>query len=305
MKILIFQIFIRAVFLLAAALCCGIAIAQISRPVDQIPDALKEISPVSEVCRREGPKQGEKPISSSRIYEVDLQCSIGADFFMSMKSTGDSLFVDRRDATDFRSFHIEGAMNLGITDLLAKPYWRSKKVVLVGNGRAEAELYRECARLKSVGYGSVHVLRGGMPSWLNRNLPVVGIASGGADLVEISAAELLIEAQNSYNIVLIDRSGIKERTDIGAAYEISNASVGAVKEFMEKYRRANPRTLTASLVLVSSIANEEVAQLRGMLSPIPLLVYKGNWEAVVSQQNANKAMWAAYARGPKVPGCGL
>ena len=305
MKILIFQIFIRAVFLLAAALCCGIAIAQISRPGDQIPDALKEISPVSEVCRREGPKQGEKPISSSRIYEVDLQCSIGADFFMSMKSTGDSLFVDRRDATDFRSFHIEGAMNLGITDLLAKPYWRSKKVVLVGNGRAEAELYRECARLKSVGYGRVHVLRGGMPSWLNRNLPVVGIASGGADLVEISAAELLIEAQNSYNIVLIDRSGIKERTDIGAAYEISNASVGAVKEFMEKYRRANPRTLTASLVLVSSIANEEVAQLRGMLSPIPLLVYKGNWEAVVSQQNANKAMWAAYARGPKVPGCGL
>lgn len=113
MKILIFQIFIRAVFLLAAALCCGIAIAQISRPGDQIPDALKEISPVSEVCRREGPKQGEKPISSSRIYEVDLQCSIGADFFMSMKSTGDSLFVDRRDATDFRSFHIEGAMNLG------------------------------------------------------------------------------------------------------------------------------------------------------------------------------------------------
>ncbi|MBD9395264.1 rhodanese-like domain-containing protein [Acidovorax sp. ACV01] len=305
MKISIYRLFKGAAFFLSTVPWCAISLAQISRPGDQIPDALKEISPVSEVCRRDAPKQGEKPVPSSGTYEVDLQCSITADALASMKIAGDSLVVDRRDASDFRSFHIEGAMSLGITDLVAKPYWRSKKVVLIGNGRAEAELYRECARLKSVGYRSVHVLRGGMPSWLNKNLPVVGYASEGVDLIEISAAELLIEAQNSYNIVLIDKSAIKERIDIGATYEIPNASVGAVKEFMEKYRKANPRSLTASVVLVSSIANEEIAHLRGLLSPNPLLVYKGSWEGVVSQQNANKAMWAAYARGPKVPGCGL
>ena len=279
--------------------------AQVSRSGDQIPDALKEISSASEGCRRDAPKQGGKAASSSKIYEVDLQCSISADTFVSMKSAGDSLVVDRRDATDFRSFHIEGAMSLGITDLVAKPYWRSKKVVLIGNGRAEVELYRECARLKSIGYRSVHVLRGGMPSWLSKNLPVVGYAAEGADFIEISATELLIEAQNVYNIVLIDKSSIRERTDIGATFEVPNASVATIKEFMEKYRRVNPRSLTASMVLVSTIANEEIAQIRGMLHPIPLLVYKGSWEGVVSQQNANKAMWAAYARGPKLPGCGL
>lgn len=305
MKISISCLFKGTAFFYIATSWCTISIAQISRHGDQIPDALKKINPVSEMCRRDAPKQGEKPTSSSKIYELDLQCSITADALVSMKSAGDSLVVDRREASDFRSFHIEGATSLGIIDLVVKPYWRSKKVVLIGNGRAEAELYRECARLKSVGYRSVHVLRGGMPSWLNKKLPVVGYASEGADLIEISAAELLIEAQNSYNIVLIDKSAIKERTDIGAAYEIPNASVGAVKEFMEKYRKANPRSLTASIVLVSSIANEEIAHLRGLLSPNPLLVYKEGWEGVVSQQNANKAMWAAYARGPKVPGCGL
>lgn len=294
-----------AIALLISTSWCAISLAQISRPGDQIPDALKEMSPVSEVCRRDAPKQGEKPIASAKNYEIDLQCSIAADSFVSTRGVGDSIVVDRRDASDFRAFHIEGAMNLGLADLIAKPYWRSKKVVLIGNGRAEAELYRECSRLKSVGYRSVHVLRGGMPSWLNTNLPVVGYATEGADLAEISAAELLIEAQNSYNIVLIDKSAITVPTDIGAAYEIPSASAGGIKEFMEKHRKANPRSLTASVVLVSRVSNEEIAQLRGVLSPTPLLVYRGSWEGVVSQQNANKAMWAAYARGPKVPGCGL
>ena len=172
MKIPISRLFKGVAFFFIATSWCTISMAQVSRSGDQIPDALKEISSASEGCRRDAPKQGGKAASSSKIYEVDLQCSISADTFVSMKSAGDSLVVDRRDATDFRSFHIEGAMSLGITDLVAKPYWRSKKVVLIGNGRAEVELYRECARLKSIGYRSVHVLRGGMEQWNRDGRPV-------------------------------------------------------------------------------------------------------------------------------------
>lgn len=279
--------------------------AQVSKPGNQIPSALEGISAAGESCRREDINANKKSTSAGINLAIDLQCSITVDSVHSLLRAKDVALIDRRDPVDYRSFHIEGSSNLNIADLIAKPYWISKKVILIGSGKAEAELYRECTRLKNRGYHAVYVMKGGLPSWFHSDLPLVGGSANLSNMGDVSAAELLIEIQNPYNVVLIDKSTFKSVPELDSAFEISDSSPGVVRDFIIKYKKSNPKNQIMGVVIVSKISDDEIKRLRDSLREIPLLIYRGMWEAIVSQQNANKAMWSAYVRGPKTPRCGL
>lgn len=279
--------------------------AQVSKPGNQIPSALEGISAAGESCRREDVNANKKSTPAGVNLAIDLQCSITVDSVHSLLRTKDVALIDRRDPMDYRSFHIEGSSNLNIAELIAKPYWISKKVILIGSGKAEAELYRECSRLKNKGYKSVYVMNGGLPSWFHKKLPFVGDSPNVSIMGDVTAAELLVEIQNPYNVVLIDKSKFKSIPELGSAFEISDGSPGVVEDFIIKYKKSNSKNQILGVVMVSKISDIEINRLRDSLREIPLLVYRGTREEIASQQNSNKAMWSAYARGPKTPRCGL
>jgi rhodanese-related sulfurtransferase len=87
---------------------------------------------------------------------------------------GDALLLDIRDANDFKTGHITGAMNIpfaAITTRISElEKHRSKRVILVDKlGQHAGDVAKQ---LKALGFDVVR-LGGGMSEWLHQSLPVV------------------------------------------------------------------------------------------------------------------------------------
>ena len=153
------------------------ALAQ-SHPAANVQDALKNIKPSGGSCTQNNARK-PKPPKVVRVAEVkpDLSCAMAPMDLVHHFKFSNTVLVDTRSATDFVNYHIDGAMNMSTTEVRSKSFLRAKSVVLIGNGKAERELYTDCKRLKSNGFKQVKVLRGGMPAWLASGQSDIGTPS--------------------------------------------------------------------------------------------------------------------------------
>jgi rhodanese-related sulfurtransferase len=234
---------------------------------------------------------------------ADLSCALAPRDAAKLSGIQGVTFVDVRSAIQHQTWHIASAVNAQPHDLRSKPYWKRDHVVLVGSGKAEAELYRLCKTLKQEGYGRVSVLRGGMDAWSSSRLPVVG--QPPADIAMLSEQELWAEASFSANMVLFDRVHAQISSEFVSSEGGDLGSVDALKAAVER-RKKHKGTPLASAVWVAppNIDRARVEQLRAAIEPVPLLVFSGTADALRRSHAQQKAVWAAQARGPKQPGCG-
>lgn len=293
---------ILALTLAALAMVPGSAAAQLV-PGNTLPEALKGIPQASSVCTREGfaPQAGVVV----REPEPDLGCALAAEPVQGLLRQEGSVAIDLRAREAFDDYHIDGAVNATLADLLGKPYWRGKKVVLAGSGKGEREVYAACARLKQAGYKNVAVLRGGMMAWLAAGKPVRGRAPSAQQLAYLSAAELWHEAQFPDNQVVVHKGHDGLLKDIPFSVSIPELDAAAIRRATEQRRRA-VKTPAAAVVLVAGpgTSAQQLQQLQAALAPLPLLVYTDTREAFSRQLASQRAIWLAHARGPKLPACG-
>lgn len=281
----------------------GIVHAELSSGLVQ-PAALHNIPRAGGECRRDA--IDAMPAAAVEGPAADLSCALPAA--EAAKEVGDpaALFVDVRRMADFEAFHIAGAVNIRPDELRSKPYWRGKRVVLVGNGKAERELYALCSGLKQAAYGQVRVLRGGMPAWLAQELPVQGKAPAVSGLTRLSAAELWAESQYTANLLLLDPRQNALQGDISYAVLLSRLTPEMVHSTLLQRRKQLKGVGLASVVLVAGTDTPEpqIEALRKALTPVPLLVYSDTAAAYRQQLQAQKAVWSARLRGPKPLPCG-
>jgi rhodanese-related sulfurtransferase len=290
----------------AALQCCAGAIAQVTSG-EKLPDALKEIRQAAGVCRRDDVLPVVDGALLAPELQPDLGCAISVAELQSLLRRPGAALIDLRSAGDHQVFHIEGALNLNRSDLHSKPYWRGKAVVLIADGKAERELYRECARLKQSGYKEVRVLRGGMPLWLAHSLPVTGRAPSAQQLARLSAAEFWMESQNPDNLIALGKEQNALQGDLSFSVVLPQTTGEAIKVLLERRRKELKGAPLASVVLAAApaVTDEQIQRLQLAVMPVPLLVYAGNRDVFVRQLAVQKAIWTAQARGPKQPGCGL
>ncbi|MFZ2313994.1 MAG: rhodanese-like domain-containing protein, partial [Methylobacter sp.] len=230
--------------------CMNLVLAQ-TQPMTTVQEILKNIKPSS--CSR---KDIKKPIPSEyvRVAEVkpDLSCVINpADLAHKLKSPG-TVLVDTRSAMDFAEFHIEGAMNISATELRSKSFLRDKSVVLIGNGKAERELYIECRRLKSTGFRRVNVLRGGMPAWLASGHGVLGQSPNLARLTTLTPSELWTESRFEANLVLVTASQKTLQKQITGSLLIPDERPKTVQAIVKQQRSRHSKSGSrAAVVLVA------------------------------------------------------
>lgn len=271
---------------------------------DGLPEALKGIQRATGVCRRDdaAPVLGT---AAAPAVSPDLGCAISPAELRPMLALTDTAVVDLRAPTAYQAFHIEGALNLSSLDLHSKPYWRSKAVVLVGDGRAEHELYRECTRLKRLGYKRVAVLRGGMPLWLAAGQPAAGRAPAATQLARLTASEFRQESGHMNNLVVLSKLQSALQSDFPNVPMLPEVTPASLKAMLDRQRKERKTALSAVVLAThSGVADQEIALMQNALMPIPLLVYTDTREAYVRQVAVQKAIWSAQARGPKLPACG-
>jgi len=278
---------------------------------NNLPAALKDIKPASGICRTDGTSSSTSEGLTTLALQPDLSCAITVTELQGILAKSDSAsmntLVDMRPNIDYQSFHIEGALSLNSSDLHTKPYWRSKTVVLIGSGKAETELYRECSRLKQSGYKQVRVLKGGMPMWLSFNAPVLGRAVSASQLSRLSASEFWLESKSTENLVVLAKEKNALQKELPLSIVLQETTPEALKSIFDQRRKALKNTPILSVVLATTpdLTELQIGRLQQAVSPTPLLIYTDTRDAFLRQVAVQKAIWVAQARGPKQPACGL
>jgi len=283
------------------------AMAQLS-PGSALPEALKTIKPATGVCRRdEAPAAKTANQSTLEGPSPDLLCAITPADLSALRGRADATVVDVRGRAAHEAFHVGSALNMTVSELRTKAVLRGKTLVLMGDGKAERELYAACADLKSRGFKRVSVLRGGMPSWLSHGGAVEGRAPDLAQSVRLSSAELWGESQFEANLVLVTDAQEALHSRLPYSMRVRDESAAAIKSMIERRRKELKNAPLAAVVLVASAAvpDEALKRTAQAIEPVPLLVYSESSDTYMRQIAQLKASWVAQARGPKRPGCGL
>jgi rhodanese-related sulfurtransferase len=271
-----------------------------------MPAVLRDMPRAGAACRRDDPLPAAVA-TAPFAGRADLGCALSVSDAGAAQSGAETVLADVRPASAYATSHIEASRNLQLTDLHSKPYWRDKRVVLVGSGKGEAELYRECAALKQAGYRNVHVLQGGIAQWVAQGLPLAGRSESAAQLARLSTDEFLLEMRAEANLVVLDPAQAITRTDVPGAQALPVLSAAAIRAAIDRRRKADKNALPAGVVVVArpGTSDEQIGQWQQAAAPVPLLVYAEGRPALVAGQAQQKATWAAQAKGPKRLGCGL
>ena len=289
------------VLLLAEA--SGLAFAQNAAP-NALPRALKDVQPAGS-CRPDKIEPMEK-IFARKELAPDLSCALSAAELSPGRKPPNTVFIDTRSMSEYDQFRIDGALRMSVSELRSKSYLRGKRIVLIGDGKAERELYVACAELKHRGFKQVRMLRGGMASWLVEQQPVVGRAPAPDRIVRLNAAELWMESRFDRNVVLLADNQFTMLPDLPFSAALGHPSLEIIQAAIQQRRAQLKNAPFASVVLVAEreLSAEQLERLQQGLKPVPLLVYADTRQALNRYVATQKAMWAAQARGPKQPNCG-
>jgi rhodanese-related sulfurtransferase len=292
---------------IALLLAAGSALPQTVRPGSVLPDALKNVAPSTGVCRRDdftGPGDAWRGAPEPK---PDLACRLGVDQWARLAGQAQTTLVDVRSPPERELATVDGALQVSADQLSGKPFLKGKTLVLMGNGRAERELYVACARLKAQGFRDVRVLQGGMPAWRASGRPVLSRHALADELPRLSAPELWLESHFEANLVLAVPDQARVQAALPQVRVIADAGLATLQKALAAQRKATKDRAIAAVVLVvpPEMPVGDLLALRSALAPLPLLVYADGADAYAKQMKLQQQVWTAQARGPKQPACGL
>lgn len=284
----------------------SLADAQALSP-SELPKVLKELPRAGSMCKRDAPETVALLSSGDVVSEADLGClrspeEVNADWHPTT-----SVLFDLRSRAKYDQFHVEGALWVNEAELLTKPYWREKKVVLMGDGADDLQLVMVCSRLKQKGYRHVAVLQGGALGQIRDGARMHGAADRLSDLVILTAPEAWRLGKQPQVLVLagLDRSEFMK--EMRLARSLSAIDELALKKSLQAYMPVDkkaPRTPMAVVLLTSKdLSEDELLKLQKVVSPAPLLVYTGahaDYTLGIAKQNT---VWKSQERGPKKTAC--
>jgi len=249
---------------------------------------------------------GSRRVSSRRpIVVPDLGCGVrAADVAVALRNSGVTL-VDTRSTTEFNGFHIDGALNLSVSSLRTKTFLRGKKLILMGSGKADRDLYMACAELRASGFKDIQILQGGVPAWLRQGLPSVGNSPDPYQLSILTPSELFREGGFEGNVVLVTTPTRGFLAHFPKGLEISEANPDVIRKAIERWQRSARSRKLAAVILIgdSGIQAEQWAKIQSALGDVPLMVHNGTSGAYDEFLVAQRSMWAAQAKGPRQGGC--
>jgi rhodanese-related sulfurtransferase len=72
---------------------------------------------------------------------------------------------DLRDRAGFLEFHVPGARQATVTELVTRPGTSRRPIIVYDGGRFRSDALQLCDRLRHAGFRQVHVVDGGIAAW--------------------------------------------------------------------------------------------------------------------------------------------
>jgi len=282
--------------------------AEIDKHVDIPPglaDILRGTTPT--MCRSDADYQQadlEQPVPT---LAPDLSCAIGVDAATHLLGNPRVHLIDMRKKDQFEAFHINGALNMEMTQVATKAYLRKSPLVLLGEGKGDRELYLTCAQLKQDGFKEVRVLKGGITAWVAQGQPVLGQAPGVPQLMRLAPSELLQEGNFANNVfVIAGRAAAWKRLLPSEATLPLTPKPGPALAAVIAQRQKSQLPAASIIVVgtewrkVQQLAESLLAQKQG-----PVLTFAGSPDEYQKAQAVQNAIVAAKSRPPRQSRCSL
>lgn len=289
------------------AALASVAGAQAISP-SELPKVLKELPRAGAMCKRDSAEDVGQPLGGGVALDADLGCLLSPGEVQARWTPATSALFDLRPRSRYERFHLEGAVSSSEAELLSKPYWKEKHVVLVGEGRDDARLAMVCGRLKQAGYRNVVVMQGGMLGALRDGRTVLGMPERLGALAQIGTEELWYLMRQPTTLALVDRERgeflkVKEFRSVRAVPDLNEAGLAKALEASVPGKGASRPSIKAVVLLSGRLDDDSLAALSKAVAPAPLLVYSDTYESYLREMNKQAAMWKAQERGPKKTPC--
>lgn len=281
-----------------------------SRPATDAQDALSGIKKAEKTCANHTviPYMQNVTPPKAEPRKPELACALSAGQLHREISTPDLALVDVRAAGRDDENKISGSIRMTLAELHTKRFLRDRHVVLIGNGKAENDLYRACGELLDRGFKSVRVLNGGVPAWALEGYDVSGRQVNVDSALTLTSMELWRETKFSENIILVDMKQAVLAKELPRVDQVvARLTPADLKRATQAVQHARGRGARGSVVLVASTDTSAatIRALRSALRPIPLLAYAGSAQVYRQQLAEQRMIWQARNSGPKELPCGL
>ncbi|WP_066263410.1 rhodanese-like domain-containing protein [Hydrogenophaga flava] len=289
------------------AALAGVAGAQAISP-SELPKVLKELPRAGAMCKRDSAEDVGPPLSGGVARDADLGCLLSPGEVQARWTPATSALFDLRSRSRYERFHLEGAVSSSEAELLSKPYWKEKHVVLVGEGRDDARLAMVCGRLKQAGYRNVMVMQGGMLGAVRDGRTVLGMPERLGAMAQIGTEELWYLMRQPTTLALADGERgeflkVKEFRLVRPLPDLNEAGLAKALEASVSGKGASRPSIKAVVLLSGRLDDDSLTVLSKAVAPAPLLVYSETYESYLREMNKQAAMWKAQERGPKKTPC--
>lgn len=290
----------------------GLAQAEVRTQGLAMPQALQGVQAAGSACAR-STEAGGLAASGAALPAPDPRCAVSVSDLLAAlardKAAGDVVWVDVRRPEQADADPWPGALRLSPDALRTKAYLRSKRIVLLGEGRGQSQWLSHCRRLQADGFARVQVLQGGVPQWrLHEALSTVPPAPLPPPVM-LDGPGLWAESLDEGNLVIgLAGDGLAPLLPsvLPFASQADHASPQAVRGLIERRRQATRTPLSAVVLAVTPerAASLSLDTLRQALWPVPVLLHSGAPGALRAQLKQMEAGWTARERGPRQPRCG-
>ena len=276
-------------------------------PTGELPEVLKDLPRSGTICKRDDAGSG-KFLGPDRVaWEVDLGCLRSHAQVREEWNPSNSILFDLRLRSKFERFHAEGAISTNEAELISKPYWRTKNIVLMGSGVDDFQLSMVCRRLKTNGYKHVVVLQGGVLSQIRDGVKMSGSPDSINEAVRLTVPEVWTLSRQPQVMVLADTDRSEFLKDIRHARPISEVNDLELKKLLKSYATGDKKISNGpvAVILLSSteLGEDALLRLQKTVSPAPLLVYTGAHSDYTRDIGKLNSVWKSHERGPKKAAC--
>ena len=276
-------------------------------PVPDLPlplqRTLKDIPAAGAACRNENVVAKPAVPVAGLERRVDPACAITLEKLSASLGKPGLVLIDTRPKAEYDRMHIDGALNFTASEIRTKQYLSNKLVILLGDGKADQDLYEICGDLKGAGFRQTQVLRGGMLSWALENRAVDGSAAPYADLASLTPGELFRESRIEGNLMIALPAAGKLADVLPTAFAVPSNNFEEIKAFIQK-RKKGKSVHNIVLVADERFNKAQLGELAKAVKPEPLFVYTGSEASYRQFLRVQKAMWDKQAKGPTRPRCG-
>jgi rhodanese-related sulfurtransferase len=216
------------------------------------------------------------------------------------------LIIDTRPASEFSQFSIKDSVNLSASSIQTKQYWKDRDIYLISGEKFDLPLLAIADRLNQLGFKNVKVISGGINTWVNKRMPVIGKVPNANRLIQLSAEDVWTSRKDATTLYVLDSDYTQFSKFFSNTLVINNLSAKSPENAIQDYLNTHRKMRLSKVYFLTSSTGIDNSVVSGF-NQKPLyasFLFNAKPEFLSEYISNFDKLLIAKENGPKKPKCG-